>query len=113
MLKRRHLFVYLPLVILGGCAPPTARPPQPTADVVSKPVRPAESPIEEHARLVAALRMDPDNPEPAVALALFDVSHGHEDDGERELLALCRRYPELAEAPLQLGKIYLAQGKND
>src|SRR4051794_1334561 len=94
-----------------------------TARIVSPPVPPrnpmrgssfgTQSASETRARLVAKAELSPDDPEPALNLALFDRNQGAFPQAEQELSAARARFPNSVEAAYQLGAFYLNAGRNE
>jgi len=94
-----------------------------TVRVLSPPVPPrlpvrggyfgAQSAAEMRARLVAKAELSPDDPEPALSLALFDRQRGALPEAEQELRAARERFPNSVDVAHQLGALYLNVGRNE
>ena len=73
----------------------------------------SQSASEKRARLVAKAELSPDDPAPALILALFDREQGALPEAEQELRAVRKRFPNSVEAAYQLGALYLNAGRNE
>ena len=113
MLCTRALPLCLLLAVSSGCDRRSYAPPAQTGHATAGPSASALSPIEARARLAATVAMNPDEPHPALTLARFDRDNGRAPDAERELAAICRRFPRYVDAAFDLGSLYLNRGEND
>ncbi|MCW3094768.1 MAG: hypothetical protein JWL77_386 [Chthonomonadaceae bacterium] len=105
-------FIAFPLLTGVGCrtqsvVSPSAAPPA----AIHRGDASSESVAETRARLAVEAELAPENPDPALRLALFDRDHDAIPQAEQELKAAWKRFPNSAEAPYQLGSLYLNTGR--
>jgi len=112
MMYCRIIVLALICVALAGCRSSAPAPPPPLPAVPSTASAPSLAPVEERARLVAALVTSPDDPSVYLRLALFDRSANNLSGAEQTLKALRKKFPRFFEGVYQLGLLYLHSGRN-